>query len=136
LLNDIIDGSFPDVELPLKIRMLRDRHGLNNARLARLVGTTDQQVGRWCSGAYPPNLRQAVGLARVFGVSLDYLADDAQDEPPPPPPDVLEAPPTEVPVIPPTGPLDDACILKIAHELGLDEALRRLLGKESGPEKD
>jgi DNA-binding XRE family transcriptional regulator len=74
------------VKLPLKIRMLRDRHGLRNADLAKLVGTNDQQVGRWCSGAYPPNLRQAVCLARTFGVSLDYLVDDAQDEPPPVPP--------------------------------------------------
>lgn len=124
------------MKLPLKIRMLRDRHGLNNARLAKLVGTTDQQVGRWCSGAYAPRLREAVCLARIFGVSLDYLVDDAQDEPPPPPPDVLAAPPTEVPVVPPVGPLDDACILRIAHELGLDEVLRRLLGPGPGPKKD
>lgn len=116
--------------------MLRDRHGLNNSQLAELVGTYPTQVGRWCSGQYTPRLHEAVGLARAFGVSLDYLVDDAQDEPPPVPPPVLAAPPTDAPVVPPVGPLDDACILRIAHELGLDEALRRLLARGPGPEQD
>lgn len=117
------------MQLPKKIRMLRDRHGFRNADLAKLVGTSDQQVGRWCSGAYPPNLRQAVCLARIFGVSLDYLVDDALDEPPP-------APPAGVTPVPPEAPVDDAYILKIVRELGHEEALRRLLAKESGPGKD
>ncbi|MBX6312921.1 MAG: helix-turn-helix transcriptional regulator [Isosphaeraceae bacterium] len=42
------------------------------------------KVNEWFLGKREPSLREAWLLARLFGVPLEYLADDTQDEPAPP----------------------------------------------------
>lgn len=50
---------------------------LHSAVLADLAETT---VSNWVKGCNPPTLEGALRIARAFGVSLEYLADDALDE--------------------------------------------------------
>lgn len=52
--------------------------------LARRVGVSKNTTGRWLSGQTRPYEESLVRLARVLDLSLDYLADDALDEPPAP----------------------------------------------------
>jgi transcriptional regulator with XRE-family HTH domain len=39
-------------------------------------------MSNWFKGKHKPDLESAMKIARALGVPLDYLADDAQDEPP------------------------------------------------------
>jgi transcriptional regulator with XRE-family HTH domain len=50
--------------------------------LADKVGVSKAAVSRWIAGLNDPPLSKAAEIARALGVSLDWLADDAQDYPP------------------------------------------------------
>jgi transcriptional regulator with XRE-family HTH domain len=94
-----------------KIRARRDLARLSQEELAERVGVAQSTLGRWEAGTGEPKLRQALALARALGVSLDYLADDALDEPPPATEERSEA---------------DAIILRLAKGVGYEQAAERL----------
>jgi transcriptional regulator with XRE-family HTH domain len=71
------------MNLAEKLERLRRRAGLSQGELAASVGTYQSRISEWELAKGGPNLAQALRLARLLGVPLDYLADDAQDEPPP-----------------------------------------------------
>jgi transcriptional regulator with XRE-family HTH domain len=71
----------------------------------------ENRISKWKDGQGEPTLRQAYRMARLLGVPLDYLADDALQEPSS------------------SGLTDDErAILDLFRALGLDraEGLRRL----------
>jgi transcriptional regulator with XRE-family HTH domain len=102
-----------------KLIKLCEERGWKQANLARAVDSVSRNtVSRWWNGEIKPFDDEALKLARILGVSLDYLADDELDEAPAPP------------VLPP----DEQFVLRVyrnlkadpAQGLDEDEAQRRL----------
>ena len=56
-----------------KIARARKRCGLTQEQLAERLDVTRQSVSRWESGAAFPEMEKMVRLARLLGVSCDYL---------------------------------------------------------------
>jgi transcriptional regulator with XRE-family HTH domain len=79
---------------------------LTQDRVGREVGVSQNLVSLWARGKSVPDLYQAAALARLLGTSLDYLADDARDDPPAPEP----------------VPSDERAILNLYRALRLTEA--------------
>lgn len=52
---------------------LREHAGLSQAALASRLGVDTSLISRWEKGSREPSLAQSVSLARVLGVTLDYL---------------------------------------------------------------
>jgi transcriptional regulator with XRE-family HTH domain len=100
------------MEFSEKLRRLAKAKGWNQRDVMRAVGDVSRtKVNNWFSGKFVPDLRESLRLARAFGVSLDYLADDAVD-----------APPEQ-----PDRPSDmEIAIRSIIQAIGLPESLRRL----------
>jgi transcriptional regulator with XRE-family HTH domain len=67
-----------------KLRKLMAGRRLSQDRVARAVGVSQNQISLWVRGKSVPDLYEAAALARLFGKTVDYLADDSQDEPPGP----------------------------------------------------
>lgn len=71
-------------EFAQRLRAQREKQGLTQAQLAGKVGVTSQTISAYeknCAGekGKTPTLDKAVSLARVLGVSLDYLCGSSQD---------------------------------------------------------
>lgn len=56
-----------------RLKAARERLGLNQTELARLIGVEQQQINRWEAGRNVPNIETAVILARALNVTGDYL---------------------------------------------------------------
>lgn len=110
------------------------RTGFTQQRLAKLSGVSDSEVSRILNNRSQPGLENAFKLAKALGVSLDYLADDELDADPfenapghsPPEREVLD-------LMKQIEPRHARRILEITLDLGVDVAIRRLLGVEAKP---
>ena len=110
-------------------RMLQ--RGMNQQKLARSSRVSDSEVSRILGGKAQPGLVNAFRLARAVESSLDYLADDAQEDDPTRPPATLA--PAERDLLEVARELGfprALRLLEIARILGHDAALRRLIGAE------
>ncbi len=58
-----------------KIKILREKHNITQAELARQLGITRAGVNAWEMGISVPSTQYIVELALYFGVSTDYLLD-------------------------------------------------------------
>lgn len=56
-----------------KIKLLRERSGLTQADVARILGLTRSGVNAWEMGLSVPSTQYIVELAKQFNVSSDYL---------------------------------------------------------------
>ena len=71
-----------------KIAYCRKRAGLSQEELAERVGVSRQAVSKWELGDAAPEVGKLLALAKVFGVTTDWLLseeDPAPDESAPPP---------------------------------------------------
>ena len=75
-----------------KLLRLRRREGLSQEALADALGVSRQAVGRWEQGTALPDGAKLLPCARYFGVSADWLLDEAQGWE-----DQTEQPSTEAP---------------------------------------
>src|SRR5438445_5303089 len=66
-----------------KLAKLTD--GENRSKISRSAGLPPNAVSDYINKGYLPRVDTALSLARVLKVSLDWLADDAQDWPAPKP---------------------------------------------------
>lgn len=57
-----------------RIAALRRQAGLNQAELAKQLQVSPSAIGMYEQGRREPALDTLVAMARIFGVSLDYLA--------------------------------------------------------------
>lgn len=93
---------------------------MTQGELGERVGLKRAAMSRILSGKQEPKLREAYELARELGVTLNELVgEDAE-------------------VGGPDGQLirvsqDDVCLLKVAHTLGVDVALSRLVNAAAAP---
>lgn len=66
-----------------KLIVSRDRAGLSQMELANQLGVSRQAVSRWESGDTTPSVDKLKALAKLYGVSLDWLFGDTADGEPP-----------------------------------------------------
>lgn len=59
-----------------KILNLRKKNGMSQEELAEKLQVSRQSVSKWESGASIPDINKILDLARLFGVSTDYLLKD------------------------------------------------------------
>ena len=59
-----------------KLIELRKRSGWSQEDLAEQMGVTRQSVSKWEGAQSVPELEKILQLARIFGVSTDYLLKD------------------------------------------------------------
>ena len=63
-----------------KLFTLRKKNSLSQEELAQELGVTRQAVYKWESGNSSPEIDKIRAIARLFGVSFDYLLnDDVED---------------------------------------------------------
>ena len=56
-----------------RIKILREKHSMTQAELARCLGVTRSGVNAWEMGISVPSTQYIVELALLFKVSTDYL---------------------------------------------------------------
>ncbi len=61
-----------------KLIRLRRREGLSQEALAETLGVSRQAVSRWEQGTALPDSAKLLPCARYFGVSVDWLLDEAR----------------------------------------------------------
>jgi len=61
-----------------RIKILREKHGLTQAELAKKLGITRSGVNAWEMGLTVPSTQYIVELSLLFSVSTDYLLDMPQ----------------------------------------------------------
>ena len=57
-----------------RLKDLREDHDLKQTDIAKLLGTTRQQIGKWENGIQSMGIDKYITLAKFYNVSLDYLA--------------------------------------------------------------
>ena len=57
-----------------RIKDLREDHDLDQAEIARVLQTTQQQISKYENGKQMMGIDKYIKLARYYNVSLDYLA--------------------------------------------------------------
>lgn len=62
-----------------KLLALRKRVGMSQQEVAAAIGVTRQTISNWELGQGSPALDKAAELARLYGVTLDDLANDEVD---------------------------------------------------------
>lgn len=62
-----------------KLTQARKAAGLTQADVAAKLNVSRQAVSRWESGDTTPSVDKLKTLARIYGVSLDWLCSDAAD---------------------------------------------------------
>lgn len=62
-----------------KLIVLRDKAGISQMSLAHQLDVSRQAVSRWESGDTTPSMDKLKELAKIYGVSLDWLCSDATD---------------------------------------------------------
>ena len=63
-----------------KLIVLRDKAGISQMSLAHQLDVSRQAVSRWESGDTTPSMDKLKALAKIYGVSLDWLCSDVADE--------------------------------------------------------
>lgn len=65
-----------------KIEVLRVVRGLDQGELEVKAGLAQGRISKWKRGiGKGPSVQEGLRIARVLGVSLDYLADESEDDP-------------------------------------------------------
>lgn len=71
------------MKLNEKLHRLCEAKGWTQSQLLKSVpGASKSSMSNWFKGKHKPDLESAMAMARILGVTLDYLADDDQDDPP------------------------------------------------------
>lgn len=63
-----------------RIRQQREKHGLTQTETANAIGISQVVYCQYECGVKCPNINVATKLAKLFGVSLDYLVGMIGDE--------------------------------------------------------
>lgn len=61
------------MEIGVKLRLLREKHGLKQINLANALQVSAQAVSKWERGANLPDIGILLKIAALFNVSVDYL---------------------------------------------------------------
>ncbi len=69
---------------PEKLRAAMKAQRYSQKAIAQLMDVSQGLVSGWTRGIYTPDIYQGRQLAKVLGVSLEFLVDDVLDYPPVP----------------------------------------------------
>ncbi len=69
------------MKLAEKLIYLRKEKGLSQLTLAGMMNVSRQAISRWETGVAVPSSENLIYLGNLYGVSLDYLFNDNEDEP-------------------------------------------------------
>ena len=56
-----------------RIELLRRKQGMNKTQLADALGVSGSAVSQWESGSKPPSAENCAKMAKLFGVSVEYI---------------------------------------------------------------
>ncbi len=62
-----------------KLFQLRKRDGMTQAELAEAINVSRQAISKWEMGTAVPDVSNMLALSKVFGVSVDFLANDEME---------------------------------------------------------
>jgi len=65
-----------------KLYQLRKKSGLSQEQLAEQLNVSRQSISKWESGVSTPESEKLIAISEYFGVTLDYLMKDVEEEPP------------------------------------------------------
>jgi len=74
-----------------RLKMLREKAGVSQQKIADIVDLTQQAVGKWENNKAEPDLATVAKLAEFFDTTTDYLLGKS-DDPHPPDPDIKDSP--------------------------------------------
>jgi putative transcriptional regulator len=63
-----------------RLRLLRAERGWSQAELAELLGVSRQTVNAIETGRYDPSLPLAFALGRVFGLAIEQIFEEVEEE--------------------------------------------------------
>ena len=63
-----------------KIKHYRKQAGLSQEKMAEKIGVSRQAITKWENGQSVPDLNRILEMARIFGVTTDYLLKDEIEE--------------------------------------------------------
>lgn len=63
-----------------RLKDLREDERLNQKAIAQMLETSQKQYSRWETGEYPIPFEIVIKLAKIFGVSIDYIAGLTDDK--------------------------------------------------------
>lgn len=63
-----------------RIKDLREDRDLTQNEVAKLLDTTQKQYSRWETGEYPIPFEKIIMLAKIYNVSIDYIASLTNDK--------------------------------------------------------
>ena len=97
-----------------RIGKLLDEKGIDQGELESMAGLSFGRISKWKAGTGEPTAAQALRMARVLNVPLEWLVDDSAGEeiPPPMPYDRIS---------------EQRDVLKYLDDLGYEEMRRRIL---------
>jgi transcriptional regulator with XRE-family HTH domain len=108
------DVTYGNMEFASKLKRLMGEHRYSQESLARRLDVSQGLVSKWTRGLGLPDLREGKVLADLFGVSVDFLADDRIDSP-----------------VPATD--RERAIWEIVRAIGPDRAFLRLMEEDDAP---
>ena len=73
------------IQLGTNLADMRKRKGLSQEALAEKLGVSRQAVSKWERGESSPDTDTLIELSRLYGVSLDVLVGNRQEDTPPSP---------------------------------------------------
>lgn len=63
----------------MKIKYLREEKGLSQENLAKIIGTSQRNIGRWENEENEPSYSHLIKLADYFNCTIDYLVEREND---------------------------------------------------------
>lgn len=73
--NDKFFGNYGGFNMQLgeRIKALRQKRGLTQVQLCRIIGVSNVSLQHWESGSRAPSIAAVIELSKAFGVTVDYL---------------------------------------------------------------
>lgn len=63
-----------------KLYQLRKKSGLSQEQLAERLNVSRQSISKWESGSSTPESEKLIAISEYFGVTLDYLMKDVEED--------------------------------------------------------
>lgn len=69
-----------DIQISERLQKIRKEHGYSQEQLADELGVSRQAVSKWERGEASPDTDNLIALARLYGISIDYLLFEKEAE--------------------------------------------------------